>query len=331
MLRKNFMALMAVAVVGVALAAEQAHAGWWHHHRGYGSCGSSGGSWGSCGSSGGYYGYSSWGSSGGSWGSCGSSGGYYSGSCGSSGGSWGSCGSSGGNWGYSGHGAAAPANQPAPPAGQPAPPANPPTPPGPTEPAPGQSTMYHPTYGPMRNSALLSVKVPADAKVFVNDRATTSTGLDREYISRDLETGARYNYEVRAEFIRDGKSVSETKTVQLTAGQNAGLDFTGDVATVQTAAATEPRTTLVIHVPDDAKLFLAGQETHSTGPVREFSTNKLPSGSEWNTYAIRAVVERDGQQQVREESISLKAGESRDVTISFDSLAKDRVADTASR
>ena len=74
-------------------------------------------------------------------------------------------------------------------------------------PVPGPTT-YHPTYGPMRNSALLSVKVPADAKVFVNDRPTTSTGSDREYISRDLQTGAGYNYTVRAEFVRDGKTVS---------------------------------------------------------------------------------------------------------------------------
>ncbi len=58
---------------------------------------------------------------------------------------------------------------------------------------------------------MLSVKVPADAKVFVNDRATTSTGTDREYVSHDLAAGARYNYNVRAEFERDGKTVTENK------------------------------------------------------------------------------------------------------------------------
>jgi uncharacterized protein (TIGR03000 family) len=184
----------------------------------------------------------------------------------------------------------------------------------------------------MRDNALLSVKVPTDAKVFVNDRETSSAGTDRQYISRDLQNGARYNYEVRAEFIRDGKPVTETKTVQLTAGQTAGLDFTAGAASVQTAAVAEPRTTLIVHVPDDAKLFLAGHETRSTGPVREFSTNRLQSGSEWNTYAIRAVVERNGRQIVREENISLKAGESRDVTINFDALAsEDRPVETASR
>jgi uncharacterized protein (TIGR03000 family) len=183
----------------------------------------------------------------------------------------------------------------------------------------------------MRNSALLSVKVPADAKVFVNDRETTSTGSDREYISHELANGARYNYTVRAEYVRDGKPVSETKTVQLTAGQTAGLDFGQGTPSVQTADQGEARTTLTVRLPADAKLFLAGHETKATGEVREFSTTRLPNGSEWNTYAIRAVVERDGREQVREETISLKSGESREVTINFDALASDKVAETAAR
>ncbi len=182
----------------------------------------------------------------------------------------------------------------------------------------------------MRNSATLAVKVPADAKVFVNDRPTTSTGADREYVSHDLRPGARYNYTVRAEFERDGKTVTETKTIQLTAGRLGALDFTSD-ATVQTADNADARTTLIVRLPADAKLYLSGHETKATGKVREFSTTKLPNSSQWSEYAIRAVVDRDGHEQVREQTVSLKAGESREVTISFDSLVSDKVAETASR
>ena len=84
---------------------------------------------------------------------------------------------------------------------------------------------------------LLSVKVPAEAKVFVNDKPTTSEGIDREFISRDLQIGARYNYNVRVEFTRDGKPVSEVKSVQMATGQTANLDFTQADSTVETAAA----------------------------------------------------------------------------------------------
>jgi len=43
------------------------------------------------------------------------------------------------------------------------------------------------------------------------------------------------------------------------------------------------------------------------------------------------VVERDGHQQTREQTVTLRAGESRDVTIDFNSLASDKVPQTASR
>jgi len=182
----------------------------------------------------------------------------------------------------------------------------------------------------MRSSAFLTVKVPADAKVFVNDRETTSTGTDREYVSHDLRSGARYNYNVRAEFERDGKTVVENRAIQLSAGQTAALDF-NDAASVQTADNADTRTTLIVHLPADAKLFLAGHETAATGDVREFSTTRLPNGAEWTKYAIRAVVDRDGHELVREQTVTLKAGESRELTIGFDSLASDKLTETASR
>jgi uncharacterized protein (TIGR03000 family) len=77
------------------------------------------------------------------------------------------------------------------------------------------------------NSAVLTVSVPADAKIFVNDRATTSTGANRSYVSRNLQPGASYTYRVRAVFTRDGQPVSEERIVKLAAGQNQSLAFGG--------------------------------------------------------------------------------------------------------
>jgi uncharacterized protein (TIGR03000 family) len=184
----------------------------------------------------------------------------------------------------------------------------------------------------MRTSALLSVKVPSDAKVFVNDRPTTSAGIDREYISRQLQPGASYSYNVRAEFVRDGKPVTEEKTVRLTAGQTAAISFTEAQEQVQTADSGDTRTTLKVRLPADAKLFLAGHEMKATGPVREFSTTRLPAGSEWTTYSIRAVVNRDGHENVREQTVSLRAGETRELAIDFDApQVADKIADSSAR
>ena len=184
----------------------------------------------------------------------------------------------------------------------------------------------------MRNSALLSVKVPTDAKVFVNDRPTTSAGIDREYISRDLRPGARYSYSVRAEFVRDGKPVTEEKTVRLTAGQTVSLNFTEAEKQVLSADSGETRTTLKVRLPADAKLYLAGHETKATGGVREFSTTKLPAGSQWATYDIRVVVSRNGHDEVREQTVSLEAGQTREISISFDApQVADKIADASAR
>jgi uncharacterized protein (TIGR03000 family) len=81
--------------------------------------------------------------------------------------------------------------------------------------APRAPASYPPT---SMNSAILDVTVPADAKVTVNDLPTTSTGQRRRYMSRDLQPGNVYRYQVRAEFMRDGKLTTDEQTVDLAAG-----------------------------------------------------------------------------------------------------------------
>src|SRR5437870_11396086 len=50
-----------------------------------------------------------------------------------------------------------------------------------------------------RGNGTLVVEVPAEAKIYVNDRLTTTPGAIREYVSRNLVRGYNYTYEVRAE------------------------------------------------------------------------------------------------------------------------------------
>ena len=92
------------------------------------------------------------------------------------------------------------------------------------------------------NSLRLAVSVPADAKVFVNGLPTTSTGVRRQYIATGVQPSVVYPYQVRAEFLRDGKPVSEEKTVQLTAGQPVSLEFgTAPMAQSAEVATSAPR------------------------------------------------------------------------------------------
>ena len=308
------------------------------HHR-HGGWGSSGGSWGSYGSSGGSWG--SYGSSGGSSGGWGSSGGHHYRSWGSSGGSSGGWGSSGGSsGGYVVHhgssgGSSGGSNgghyMPSAPA-QPMQPAMPPMPdqpgPAPIDALPGDApapapaadgTTYHPTYGPVRTAATVSVSVPANAKIFVNGLATTSIGAERQYVSRGLRAGAKYSYTVRAEIVRDGKTVTETQTVQLKAGETANLAFSFSGNAEEGTAAGPVKTKLTLNVPAEAKVFLSGQQMNMTGDIREFTTTQLNAGEEWSDYTVRVELNRDGQIVSKDQTITLKAGDDRELSFDFDS------------
>ncbi len=74
-------------------------------------------------------------------------------------------------------------------------------------------------------SGQLTIVVPADAKVFINGHQTRSVGTQRQYVSYGLESGLTYRYEVRAEVVRDGKTVEDTREVFLTAGSREGVAF----------------------------------------------------------------------------------------------------------
>lgn len=83
------------------------------------------------------------------------------------------------------------------------------------------------------NSGKLTVQVPADATVFINGHRASKTGTHREYISLNLLPGETYNFVVRAEVVRDGRLLADTKLVVLRAGQteSLALDLSSDCET----------------------------------------------------------------------------------------------------
>lgn len=168
-----------------------------------------------------------------------------------------------------------------------------------------------------RIDGLLAVEVPEDAQIFVNDQPTKSTGERREYVSRNLELGYTYTYEVRAEAIRDGQTVVETKKVDLKAGQTARVAF--DLAPSQ-----KVETRLTVKVPSDARVYLGGNETSAKGETRVFRTTGLKEGKGWSDYTIKVELNRGGRTIVKEKRIDLRAGETQEIEFDFDG---DKVAD----
>ena len=186
--------------------------------------------------------------------------------------------------------------------------------PGPEAPPPIEDApLFDSTSGAgarVTDKALLSVAVPEEAKVFVNGQPTKTPGAQRRYVSPGLARGFSYTYEVRAEVLRDGQTVSETKRVHLRAGQTADLAFQFPVeATVETV--------LTLHLPENATVTLDGRATKATGPVRKFATTKLDRGQQWAGYQVAISVQHDGRTLTRNENVTLVGGENRELTFDF--------------
>jgi uncharacterized protein (TIGR03000 family) len=133
-----------------------------------------------------------------------------------------------------------------------------------------------------------------------------------------LVRGRQYTYEFKAELTRDGQTISDTQVVQLTAGERTQVAFNLTGQANQNAAKSN-KTKLTLNVPADAKVFLAGHETKSTGERREFVSTKVSDDAKWGHYVIRVVANVDGQTVEKNETIQLVPGEDRELTFDFGS------------
>ncbi len=119
--------------------------------------------------------------------------------------------------------------------------------------------------------------------------------------------------------MRGDERLVETRQVRIRGGQRVDVEFRFQQAlTAERPADESPRTTLILRVPQDAKVTLAGRETKASGPLREFSTTKLVSAGQWVNYPLRVEIERNGETLVQQRTITLAAGETLEETFHFD-------------
>jgi len=82
------------------------------------------------------------------------------------------------------------------------------------------------SYAPANdNSAMLHVRVPGNAQVWVEGEATRQSGPERDFVSPPLQPDKTYQYEIRARWMQDGKPVVRTKTVTVHANETKNVDF----------------------------------------------------------------------------------------------------------
>jgi uncharacterized protein (TIGR03000 family) len=88
--------------------------------------------------------------------------------------------------------------------------------------------------------AYLNVSVPADAKVYLENKLMTLTGTDRRFVSPQLAAGSQHIYTVKVEIDRNGETITKTTEAAITAGQETAVtvkfDAKNDRALVATVA-----------------------------------------------------------------------------------------------
>jgi uncharacterized protein (TIGR03000 family) len=171
------------------------------------------------------------------------------------------------------------------------------------------------------DTAILTVSVPETAVVRVNGMPTKSAGSIRQFMSSGLEAGYVYKYEIEVRY--EGVEAPETHTVKLRAGSAERVVFNGpstasDVAAEAVESPEAPETVVTIHVPADAKVELAGNETKGEGETRTFRTRRLAAGEAWDSYTIRVTANVNGSAVTKEKTLRLEAGSAHDLAFDFD-------------
>jgi uncharacterized protein (TIGR03000 family) len=86
------------------------------------------------------------------------------------------------------------------------------------------------------STAHVTVRVPANAELWVDGSKTTSTGSVREFQSPPLTPG-QYTYEFRAHWTENGRDITQTRKVAVSPGAHVAVMFQIDPGQTQTVGA----------------------------------------------------------------------------------------------
>jgi len=74
-------------------------------------------------------------------------------------------------------------------------------------------------------AAKINVRLPADALLYVDEVFCPLTSSARSFSTPKLQPGQVYFYTLKAQFVRNGQTVNQTRRVLLTAGQQVSVSF----------------------------------------------------------------------------------------------------------
>lgn len=76
-----------------------------------------------------------------------------------------------------------------------------------------------------RSAVLLTIIVPADAKLYIEDQPTQLTGTRRQFLSPKLEADKEYIYSLKADVQSNGQTISGKEELRVKAGDHKTVEF----------------------------------------------------------------------------------------------------------
>jgi uncharacterized protein (TIGR03000 family) len=196
---------------------------------------------------------------------------------------------------------------------------------------------------PSPNRATVVVKLPADARLFAEGKTLSLTSAERSFVTPELPTGREYNYTFRVEYDRNGRTLSESRTIAVMPGKVSMLEFADLVqrtdatpvpiprpmpetkpANTTSLTKSEPaderagdRASIAVKVPAGATLFVNDAKQKSS----EFRTPPLPSGKDYS-YTMKVETIRNGMAETATQKVIVRAGDR--LTVDFTTAVAGR-------
>jgi uncharacterized protein (TIGR03000 family) len=76
-----------------------------------------------------------------------------------------------------------------------------------------------------RAPVFVTIRVPANAEIWFNGVKTKETGTVRRFVSPAIEAGYDYTYEIQVAFKENGRTIRQTRQVNVLAGDSLQLNF----------------------------------------------------------------------------------------------------------
>jgi uncharacterized protein (TIGR03000 family) len=146
------------------------------------------------------------------------------------------------------------------------------------------------------------VQLPEDAKLYANGQLTSLTSGQRDFTTPTIDRGRDYQYAMQVEYVRDGKTIKDTKVVKVRAGGVSVVEFADQFKPELVAS------TVTVQLPQGAKLFVENQVRELAPGSNEFKSPDLQKGSSY-AYTFRAEMTKDGKNQSQTQRVVFKAGE----------------------